>query len=337
MEPLQPRRPCLYAIYDLSVAPVTFDVMNFFVVAHIWALRAGFAGYHLIFVLGAGGGFRNLTPKDRLLPDSEKIWRVWHMLIPHAGLARNCLGTTFVKDRAELALLMRAIHPKQVFPPDYTVEKPNQLFMLGQLFRLKPTVEELDVFHPSASALERIDEWLARRTSGGRVVTITLRTSRAETGRNSRLDQWLPAARHIKERGFVPVIVPDTDLVTGGVDESQFGGLTVCGIAAVDLDLRQALAHRATLNIADNGGPTFLNFFTGGSTLLCFLPVERLPAIVGSGGIERMAELLGVEAGGDFPHASALRRFVWRPDDRDAIIEEFEKAAAALEAPAAAP
>ena len=44
------------------------------------------------------------------------------------------------------------------------------------------------------------------------------------------------------------------------------------------------------------------------------------------------AELLAVEPGGDFPHATPLRRFVWRPDRRETILDEFDKAVAALAA-----
>lgn len=328
-------RPCLYAFYDLGRAPVTFDVMNFFVFAHVWARRAGFSGYHVVYVLAEGGEFRNLTPKDLTLPYDEKVWRLWHVLMPHAGIARNCKGVSFHRDRQDLAQLMRAIHPAQIVPPEYSLDKPNQLFMLNQIFKLAPTLEEMDVFAPTASALERVDGWLTRRAPGGRAVTITLRTSRAEPDRNSRLDEWLAAARVMRERGFEPIIVPDTDVVTGGYDMTIFGDLPVFSIGSIDLDLRLAMFRRATLNIADNGGPAFLSYFMGGSTMLCFLPVEKLPAIVGSGSHRRMAELLGVEEGGSFPHATPLRRFIWRPDRREVIVEEFDKAVAALDVQAA--
>lgn len=330
-----PQRPCLYGFYDLSQAPVTFDVMNFFAFAHIWSRRAGFSGYHVIFVMGEGGGFRNLTPKDLTLPYDEKIWRLWHVLMPHAGIARTCLGVSFMRERRDLAQLMRAIHPMQIIPPDYTLEKPNQLIMLSQVFALNPTAEEMDVFAPTASALERVDGWLSQRVPGGRPVTITLRTSRAEPDRNSRLAEWLAAARAMRDRGFDPIIVPDTDVVTGGYDMAMFGDLPVFSIGSIDLDLRLAMFRRATLNMADNGGPAFLSYFMGGSTMMCFLPVDKLPAVVGSGKLRRMAELLGVREGGDFPHATPLRRFVWRPDRVDAIVEEFDKAVAVLDAQAA--
>jgi len=335
MTTAEPHRPCLYAIYDLSRAPVTFDVMNFFAFAHIWSQRAGFSGYHVIFVMAEGAEFRSLTPKDLTLPYDEKIWRLWHVLMPHAGIARNCIGVSFLRERKELAQLMRAIHPMQIIPPDYTLEKPNQLIMLSQVFQLKPTAEEMEVFAPTASAVERVTGWLSQRVPGGRPVAITLRTSRAEPARNSRLEEWLAAAEGMRERGFDPVIVPDTDLVTGGYDMSLFGDLPVFSIGSVDLDLRLAMFRCATLSIADNGGPAFLSYFMGGSTMLCFLPVEKLPEVVGLGRVGRMAELLGVVEGESFPHATPLRRFVWRPDRREVILEEFEKAVAALETQAA--
>ena len=94
--------------------------------------------------------------------------------------------------------------------------------------------------------------------------------------------------------------------------------------------------RRAYLNFADNGGPPLLNFFMPDSKLLLFLPVEKLPEVVTQGGLPRMAQLLGVEPYGDFPMATPVCRFVWRPDNRDVIIEEFEKTIALIGEPAAA-
>lgn len=327
-----PNRPSLYAIYDLGRSPITFDVMNFFTFAHIWALRSGFAGYHVIFVLGDGTGFRDMTPKDKALDRDEKMWRLRHVLMPHAAIAKSCVGVSFVERRVELARLMKALHPQQIFPPNYTVEVPNQAFMLHQLFSLNPTAAELDVFHAPTAALRKVDEWLAQRAPGGRPVVFTLRTSKTETTRNSRIDEWLAAAREVRTRGYDPVIVPDTDLVTGGLDTTLFGDLPVFAIGAIDLELRVALFHRAYLNFADNGGPAFLNYFMAESRMLCFLPVDKLPSVVAQGGVQRMSQLLAVEQNGDFPHATPLCRFVWRPDRQEAIIDEFVKAIAVLDA-----
>lgn len=327
-----PNRPSLYAIYDLGRSPITFDVMNFFVFAHIWALRSGFAGYHVILVLGDGTGFRDQTPKDKALDRDEKMWRVRHVLMPHAAIAKNCIGISFVERRVDLARLMTSLHPQQIFPPNYKVEAPNHAFMLYQLFSLKPTGVELDVFHAPTAALRKVDEWLERRAPGGRPVVFTLRSSQTEATRNSRIDEWLTAAREVRARGYDPVIVPDTDLVTAGLETTMFEDLPVFGIGSVDLELRVALFRRAYLNFADNGGPAFLNYFMTGSRLLCFLPVDKLPSVVGQGGVQRMAQLLAVEPNGDFPHATPLCRFVWRPDRTDAILDEFDKAVTLLDA-----
>lgn len=327
-----PSRPTAYAIYDLGRSPITFDVMNFFVMAHILTGRAQFAGYHVVFVLGDGSGFREITPKDKALDRDEKMWRLRHVLMPHAAIARNCLGFSVVERRVDLARLLQAVPAGHRFPPNYTVENPTQAFMLPQLFSLKPSVDELNVFEASPAALRKVDEWLARHAPGGRPVVFTLRSSNTEASRNSRIEEWLAAAQEIRARGYDPVIVPDTDLVTAGADATMFGDLPVFGIGAIDLELRVALFQRAYLNFADNGGPAFLNYFMADSRLLCFLPVDKLPAVVvNTGGLDRMAQLLAVQPGGDFPHATPLCRFVWRPDRRDAVIEEFDKAIAVLE------
>ena len=324
--------PPLYAVFDLGFTPVTFDVMNFLVFANLWTLRAGFAGYHLVFVLGPQGRFRDLTPKDKALDDDEKIWRLRHVLLTHAHIAKRCLGVSHFDRREDLANLLRAVHPNQLFPPNYTVASPKTAFMLPDLFRNTPTREELDTFEAHASALRKVDTWLARFAPRGRPVTLTLRVSTIEPDRNSNVEAWLEAAARIRDAGFDPIVVPDTDLVTSGQDVGAFRDIPSFGIGAVDLELRIALYRRSLINLADNGGPAFINYFMGDSSAVCFLPVEKLPSVVTATGrgVDRMAELIGVEPYGDFPNATPRRRFVWEPDTLGNILQAFERAAAAL-------
>lgn len=331
--PQQPAfKPALFAIYDLSAAPITFDVMNFLVFANMWALRSGAAGFNLVFLAGPGGQYRMATPKDKALDNDEKTWRLRHVMVGHGYIAKRCLGVMNFSRREDFAQVFPSIHPNQIFTPGYTLEKPRMAFMLPMLFNQNPTPEELDTFDPHPAALRKVDSWLARFAPRGRPVTFTLRTSTVEADRNSDTEAWLAAARKIRDMGFDPIILPDTDLVTSGQDIGAFGDIPCFGIGAVDLELRVALYRRGLINMADNGGPAFINYFMGDSSAVCFLPVEKLPAVVQmtGRGIDRMAELLGVPPGGDFPRATPRRRFVWKADTLDNIMEAFDAAAADL-------
>lgn len=326
--------PAIFAFYDLAVSPVTFDVMNFFAFANMWTLRAGAAGYNVVFVAGPDGGFRDLTPKDKSLDPHEKIWRLRHIMAAHGHIARRCLGVSTYHRREDFAQMLRAIHPNQMFPPGYTLASPRIPFMLPDLFRQNPTPEELDTFAPHPAALRKVQAWLDRHAPRGRPVSLTLRASTIETGRNSNTPAWLEAAGRIRDRGFDPIILPDTDLVTTGADVGAFGDIPCFPMGAIDLELRTALYSRCAINLADNGGPAFINYFMGTSSAVCFLPLEKLPeAVTMTGrGIDRMAELLGVAPYESFPGATPARRFVWKPDTLDNIMDAFDAAAAHLAA-----
>lgn len=325
-------KSALFAVYDLAVAPITFDVMNFVVFANMWSLRAGFGGFHLVFVAGPGGQFRMLTPKDKSLDPEEKVWRLRHVMAAHAHIAKRCVGVSIYDRREDFAQMMRAIHPNQFFVPNYSLADPKVAFMLPNLFKQNPTPEELDTFEPHPAALRKVDEWLATHAPRRRPVTLTLRSSMIEAERNSNVPDWIEAARRIRERGFDPIILPDTDLATRGTETGAFADIPTYGIGAVDLELRTALYRRALINMADNGGPAFINYFMGDSSAVCFLPVEKLPMVVQltGRGVDRMAELLGVEPGGDFPNPTPRRRFVWQPDTLEKIMTAFDAAAADL-------
>lgn len=321
--------PALFAIYDLAVSPVTFDVMNFFVFANMWSLRAGAAGFHVIFVAGPDGRFRDLTPKDKSLDPAEKTWRLRHIMAAHAHIARRCLGVSVYERREDFVQMLRAIHPSQLFPPNYSQSDPRIPFMLVDLFRQNPTPEELDTFAPGEAAGRKVRSWLARNAPRGRPVSLTLRSSTIETARNSNLSAWLDAAARIRARGFDPIILPDTDLVTAGLDIGAFGDVPSYPMGAIDLELRIALYRQCILNLADNGGPAFISYFMGTTSAVCFLPVEKLPEAVTrqGGGLDRMAELLGVAPHGSFPGATPARRFVWKPDSVNNIMDAFDAAA----------
>lgn len=325
-------KSALFAVYDLAVAPVTFDVMNFLVFANMWALRRNAAGFNLIFVAGPGGKFRMATPKDFALDPDEKVWRLRHVMAAHAYIAKRCFGVSTYHRREDFAQMMRAIHPNQLFVPQYSLEKPAVAFMLPDLFRQNPTAEELDTFDPHPAALRKVDAWLEQNAPRRRPVTLTVRSSTVETSRNSNTPAWTEAARRIRDRGFDPIFLPDTDLVTRGEDVGAFGDIPTYGIGALDLELRVALYRRALINMADNGGPAFINYFMGDSSAVCFLPVEKLPEVVQmtGRGVDRMAELLGVAPGGDFPGATPRRRFVWQADTVENIMTAFDAAASDL-------
>jgi hypothetical protein len=328
-----PCRPPLFAIYDLSIAPVTFDVMNFFVFANLWSLRMGAGGFHLIFVAGPEGRFRMTTPKDKALDPTEKIWRLRHVMMGHAYIAKRCLGVSQFSRREDLAQLMKAMHPSQLFPPNYTLDKPRVALMLADLFRQKPTPAELDAFEAHPAALRKVDQWLAIHAPGGRPITFTVRTSTIEVARNSNAPAWIEVARRARDRGFDPVILPDTDLVTRGQELGAFGDIPVYGMGAIDLELRAAMYRRGLINMADNGGPAFITYFMGDTSGVCFMPVEKLPEVVRltGGTVDRMAELLGVRAGESFPGATPRRRFVWEVDTTENIQRAFDAAVADLE------
>lgn len=324
--------PALFAIYDLAVSPVTFDVMNFFVFANMWAMRTGAAGYNVVIVAGPDGGFRNLTPKDRSLDPDEKAWRLRHILAAHAHIARRCLGVSTYTRREDFVQMLRAIHPDQLFPPGYVPSDPQIPFMLGDLFRHKPTAVELDAFAPHPAARRKARTWIERRAPRGRPVSLTLRCSNVEPHRNSNAPAWLAAAGRIRDRGFDPIILPDTDLVTAGLDIGAFADIPCYPMGAIDLELRAALYSQCLLNLADNGGPAFINYFMGQTSAVCFLPVAKLPEVVNLNGqgLDRMAALLGVVPYQSFPDATPARRFVWKPDTLDNIMDAFDAAVAHL-------
>lgn len=313
-------RPILQAIYDLEHSPMTFDVMFFVACANMMATREKLAGYTITFLHGPSG-WRKKSHKDLWLTDDQKQWRLRQIHRPLAELAINCLGIGEY-DKQDFASFLNRIDERLIFPPNYKSNNALKAYECQLFIKNKPRPQEFSVFSPSPVALSKVDEWLRARNFR-RPVTMTLRTSTADSARNSNMQDWTAAATAIRSHGYDPIIIPDTDI--GTTEVHQIDGIPTFCLGSLSVDLRLAMYRRALLNLSHGGGPAFLAWFADAG-MLSFLPVDQIP-VAANRSIDTMAELLGVRIGESWPTADLGRKFIWRSATTENIIEEFQKAA----------
>ena len=242
----------LCAVYDLGLFPTSFDLAPFLLLAQGEALEHGYEHIRLLLVDGEHHGVRFEGDEyEGLYPPAMRFWKVGHILQTLPRLCPLVERTVSIIPRAELHLY-EDLYPRLTVADNY-----NEIYLRawGQLHRYREDIG----FRSSSAAHHYLQKWLAREMPSGdkRIVCMTLRESRWSTGRNTSVGVLAAAAKRLREEGYWPVVVPDTEKAfdrRGG----EWSGISFCAPAAFDLELRMALYERAHLNLFTNSGPALL-------------------------------------------------------------------------------
>ena len=94
-----------------------------------------------------------------------------------------------------------------------------------------------------------------------KIVTITIRNSKFDPVRNSKIPEWVRFAEYLQGRGFEPIIIPDADQPFD--NDGKLIKFTDTGIAAAyNQGIRLCLYQKAFVNFFVPNGPSYLAFFS---------------------------------------------------------------------------
>ena len=267
------------ALYDFSVSPYSYDFLAFICQAR------SHGSNHTVFVPGERA-YQKCSPE-------EQKFRLEHLLIP---LARMSGEVTVCATRKE------ATSYSPVFPVGYTVAKPLHGHMFGQLIRSG----RAKWLSPSERALSSVPS--------GRL-TITIRESRIKPLRNSNIGQWIKAAERLKDMGYRPLFIPDTDNM-----QCEFGDFESYPEASLDPDVRMALYQKSVLNLGIGNGPMGLCFYSTNPYLMFRFQDERFQ--------EQSAAFLkanNLPVGSQAPWRGNNQAIVWEDDTEENIIKHVQR------------
>jgi hypothetical protein len=315
---LGPSPRVLQAFYDLDKSPPTFDFLVFLALAELARRRRGLEALRVIFVPGQADGFRAFTPRDRMFERGRKEWRLHNVLAPACRLVSASLEPVLCTNREE-ALRFEGLAAGAVFPEGYRVDRPLVDYHLGGLLHIGSKGVEVRVLEAPAQALVLIRRWLTRHAPGRPVVTISLRESDFEPERNSDAASWVRVAQWLEDKGFMPVIVPDTEALLNGAGEWRGTG-AVCHPAALNLELRAALYAESHLNLMLSGGNAFLCVLSARARYVMFLRVIESLYIWSDAGHRRH----GMVPGEQLAFAGEFQRAAWAGDGYEQVVAEAQ-------------
>jgi hypothetical protein len=309
----------LYALYDLGVAPITFDFLWFLVGAELERQRLGLQTIHVAIVPGLHQGLRKENPElENCLDPSVRSARVNTVLVAACAFLPSIGGVTTANSRGQAEQLVQ-LADGAVFPARYEPAFPSYPGPHEPLRAAREEGARVGMLRATTADLRAVDDWLAAHGCDSPVVTITLRSYGYVRARNSNLEAWTEFAGRLDPARFSVVFVPDTAQCLGG-SLAALQDFPVFVEAAMVLGLRMALYQQAYLNLGVNNGPMGLCWLNDQTRYITFKMLnDAAPHTT-----PEYMEFLGFKIGESLPFATPWQQWVWQDDDLDVIESAFE-------------
>ncbi|GGF52317.1 hypothetical protein [Alteromonas lipolytica] len=253
----------LTVIYDMRIAPPTYDFVVFLIKSQLVAQERGLKGLRVIIAPGDKQGFRDNID---FFSQGEMAFRVSHLLLPLIKLVDPGADIFLCSNREDARdIYFSACHR---FPDSHNFVKPIARHFYSEFFEAIDKGIEHRLIRASETCRERIAEWMRySNIAPQRAITLTLRESTAHNDRNSELAIWHQVATALTQAGYRVIVVRDTakalfPLGWQSIDEFP--------VAALDVEMRTALYEQSWLNLGVCNGPAVLCFLMAQCRYLFF-------------------------------------------------------------------
>lgn len=312
----------LYAFYDLAIAPASFDFSTFLTSAELQRKKMGCFSLHVVLVPGPFDGFKKSGSKEMNGQGNENMkWRVRNVVVPCAWLLPSCQQVTVCRTREE-ARAIRDSLSWCVYPKDYLTRRPRKR-PHAAIHAVKALRRGLEVsgFEAPPMALFYVRQWIQSRAGNRKVICVTLRESSYKELRNSSIPDWAAFAKSLNSAEYYPVLVRDIERAFEPVPP-ELEGLNFFPEVVWNLELRMALYELSYMNLMVNNGPMGLCMY---SRKVRYLIFKMITEAYRSSSETYFRTRVGIEAGDQWPAATAFQRFVWEEDRLDVIQKAFNE------------
>ncbi len=306
----------LYAFYDLGISPVTFDMVQFLVLAEAERRKLGCDSLHVVFVPGPKDGFSTVEVSVyRKLGQLDcnvdlMRWRLRNILVPLCWLIPSCQQLTVCSSLEEAQIIEESI-AKYIFPKGYMVYFPKESYSLFQLTNAHPKG-----YIQATAQAKRFVAALLSKSNGKKIMTISLRDCPYQSERNSNFKAWSKFISSLDRDIYYPIVIHDTwNAFRSPLQEC---GSIVFPEISWNMELRAALYELSYLNLSVSCGPFMLCVFNSRTRYLMFKMLSQP-------NLERFFRSEGLEPGSQYRHAGPFQRVIWKDDTLSMIQEEFQR------------
>jgi hypothetical protein len=239
----------IYCVYDLDMMPITYNVFEYLAIFDVIARQSN-KKFHLLII------------KQRILNNVEsgtfnkahtaenRKFRISNILTFSVRLFDNCSGYSVLESEREMHLYRLM---GEIFPPDYDPYRYNSN-SLSVLDYKDYGVKFASIQVPRYSI--KIASALLANQPLDRLVTITLRSSKYDTIRNSDLFEWSKFVDYMVSQQYLVVVIPDAE---NPLDHKPIEAKHIRTEFAFNLELRAALYQLARVNLGVANGPMIVS------------------------------------------------------------------------------
>ena len=239
----------LYTIFDLKVAPITFNISEFLLDSEFEANKSGKSGFVVIFVPGVDENEYGWKEYDEIVDTNSKLWRFHNIVLPITLLAPKCKGVYILPNRSSVSKIVK---DHTVYPNTYDGVNIRYIDIVD-FYRKLDKPGQVSGLCATKQGLRYIEDWITRKEINRPIVSITLRQSDFDPTRNNKIKEWVRFCDYLKKEGYCPVIVPDTDHAFNS--EELFPEIIVFKECSWNMGLRIALYETCYLNYFVPSGP----------------------------------------------------------------------------------
>ena len=298
----------LNTYYDLKYGPCTFDFATYLVLAN--AVRQSI-NHESMGVTIVYDQFRLHTQRDLDTPEFNKRWRVDNILSKLPFLIPHVSSLDMVKKRLEEIQFPAFPGGYPPHPQDTKWSMPYGLKLLKNYYGKKEI--NLRPFRSSEGAKDLINT-----VFDDNVITITLRTSKFESPRNSNLSEWYKVYLELKKMKFRPIVIPDFDDYMGEQDFAKYDW-EIYAPAVMDIDLRLALYEKSADNLCINNGTSTIIIYSDCRYHMFKIITEEVSATTAS----HIRKNIGIDINESPKFSTAGQNYIWENDDADKILKSL--------------
>ncbi|AYA63674.1 hypothetical protein [Alteromonas sp. RKMC-009] len=258
----------LTVVYDLRIAPPTFDFLVFMVRCKLEANRRGLSSLSVVICPGDKHGFRSNID---FFSVEEMNYRVMNLFLPIASMIDK--NASFYLARSRQEARERFTAAAHQFPEQHNFLHPVGRHFYHEMFAFIEQGIEHQILDATDFDKRKISEWAASRGLDiARCICITLRECEAHQSRNSLLAEWKNVATQLVAQGHAVIVIRDTAKAMSALNWGS--GIWECPEAALSVSLRLALYQQCRVNLTVSNGTQVLCYFSN-SHYLCFGMVDE--------------------------------------------------------------
>ena len=254
----------LCAIYDLRIAPPTYDFLNFLNICEIKREEKGLQWLKVLIAPGNQDGFRvDLIQKygRENLDD-----RINNLLLPLVRFCNENASVFYSKDREECRRIYENSIYKYPETHDFAFPQPSHFY-----WEFFPYIEK-GIEHRKLKSNpyydKKISEWFEyNNLNPKKIVVFTIRENIAYTFRNTPIEEYRKLASLLHLHGLQVVLVRDTLTCHRKL---CWDSVIECNLAAMNIFYRQALYYNCLFNVMSSTGSVAINHLYAHSKFIIF-------------------------------------------------------------------